>query len=159
MGAVALTATPRPDAMSRHRPARAPSNRQLKVGEELRHALAWVLERGDLADPALATTPITVTEVRASPDLRQATVFVVPLGGGDPTEVLAALKRARPLLRHEIARRVALKYVPDLSFAADTSFDTASHIDRLLHRPEVARDLGPHDPDDPDDPDDGPDGP
>ncbi|SDH38374.1 30S ribosome-binding factor RbfA [Roseospirillum parvum] len=127
--------------MSRHRPARAPSNRQLKVGEELRHALAWVLERGDLADPGLAQTPVTVTEVRASPDLRQATVFVVPLGGGDATEVLAALKRARPLLRHEIARRVVLKYVPDLSFAADTSFDTAAHIDHLLHRPEVARDL------------------
>lgn len=118
-----------------------PTQRQRRVGEELRHALAWVLERGDLRDPILSSTPVTVTEVRASPDLRNATVFITPLGGGDPKEVLAALGRAAPFLRHEIARRVELRVVPRLVFQPDTTFDELSHIDRLLHQPEVVRDL------------------
>ena len=125
----------------KRREAKSPSQRQLKVGEELRHALAWVLERGELRDPGLAGTPVTITEVSASPDLRRATVFVTPLGGGDPTPVLEALKRAEPFLRQRIAKTVHLRHVPKLSFQADRSFDTAQQIDDLLHRPEVARDL------------------
>lgn len=126
--------------MSRGR-LKAPTQRQKRVGEELRHALAWVLERGDMRDPVLASTPVTVTEVRASPDLRNATVYITPLGGGDATEVLSALGRAAPFLRHEIARRVELRVVPRLSFQADTTFDEFSHIDQILHSPEVVRDL------------------
>ncbi len=119
----------------------APTQRQLRVGEELRHALAWALERGDLRDPALAHTPVTVTEVRVSPDLRNATAFIVPLGGGDAGEVLAALRRARAYLRKRVADNVQLKYVPDLGFQEDDSFDAASRIDELLHDPRVAQDL------------------
>lgn len=117
--------------------------RQLRVGEELRHALAWTLEEGNIRDPALAQHAVTVTEVSVSPDLRNATVFVVPLGGGQQAQadVLAGLTRVKPFLRHRIADRVRLRYVPDLTFAADSSFDTADRIETLLHSPEVARDL------------------
>lgn len=123
--------------------ARAPSQRQLKVGEELRHALAWMLERGEIHDPAVAETLLTVTEVSVSPDLKNATAYVVPLGGGDADmkDVLAGLRRAAPFLRKRMAERVRLRYAPKLSFSADTSFDNAGRIDTLLHRPEVARDL------------------
>ncbi len=120
---------------------RPPSQRQLRVGEELRHAVAQILERGDIRDPDVAGRPVTVTEVSVSPDLRNATVFVVPLGGGDPAPLLAGLKRARPYLRHEVARLIQLRLVPDLSFAADISFDQASRIEALLHSPEVLRDV------------------
>lgn len=126
-----------------HVSARAPGQRQLRVGEELRHALAWTLERGDIRDPALAGRPVTVTEVRVSPDLRNATVYVVPLGGGEAAEAetLEGFKRVKPFLRHELARRVKLRHVPDLSFALDDTFDAADRIDALLHSPDVARDL------------------
>lgn len=128
--------------MSRgHKP---PSQRQLRVGEELRHAVAAVIERGDFRDPDLQGRAITVTEVRVSPDLRAATVFVVPLGGGEVASILAGLKRAKAYLRHEIARAVDLRTVPDLWFQADTSFDEASRIDRLLNSPQVRRDLDAH---------------
>ena len=120
---------------------RAPSQRQLRVGEELRHALAWILERGDLRDPALAGISVTVTEVRASPDLRTAVVFVTPLGGGDADAVVATLTHARAFLRRKIAGTVKLRNVPQLIFRADGSFDEASRILRLLSDPEVARDL------------------
>lgn len=120
---------------------RAPSQRQLRVGEELRHAIATILERGDIRDPDVAGRPVTVTEVTVSPDLRNATVFVVPLGGGDVGSLLAGLKRVRPYLRHEVARTVQLRLVPDFSFRADTTFDNAGRIEALLHSPEVARDL------------------
>jgi len=115
----------------------------LRIGEELRHALAWILERGDIRDPALAERPVTVTEVRVSPDLRNATVFVVPLGGGDTavTDVLDGFKRVKSFLRHELARKVKLRYVPDLSFAVDDTFDAADRIEEILHSPDVARDL------------------
>lgn len=119
-----------------------PSQRQLRVGEELRHVIAQILERGEIRDPDVAGKPVTVTEVRISPDLRNATVFVVPLGGGDATQVIKGLKRAKPYLRHEIAKTVDLRTVPDLFFEPDLSFDEASKIDALLRRPEVARDLG-----------------
>ena len=110
----------------------AASQRQLRVGEELRHALAWLLERGDIRDPGLQGMTITVSEVQVSPDLRNATAFIVPLGGSDPAPVLAALNRARPFLRRCIARAVRLQFTPNLSFEADTSFDRASRIDSLL---------------------------
>jgi len=122
-----------------------PSQRQLRVGEELRHIIAAIIERGDIRDPDLAGRAITVTEVRVSPDLKNATIFVVPLGGGEVGPILKGLKRARPFLRHEVARQVDLRVVPDLFFEADTSFDEASKIDALLRSPEVARDLGAND--------------
>ncbi len=109
-----------------------PSQRQLRIGEELRHALAWIVERGDLRDPQLRPGRFTVTEVVASPDLRQATVFATPLGGGDPGPMLEALARARPFLRRRVAKSVTLKYMPDFSFKADDTFDTAGRIDQLL---------------------------
>jgi ribosome-binding factor A len=124
---------------------KAPSQRQLRVGEELRHALAWIIERGELRDPALAGVAITVTEVKVSPDLRRATAFVVRLGGGAMDEVLAALARARPFLRRQLAAAVKLRYAPDLEFATDTSFEQASRIETLLRDPAVARDLGGRD--------------
>lgn len=120
---------------------KAPSQRQLRVGEELRHVLAAALERGEVHDPVLSARAVTVTEVRVSPDLRNATVFVMPLGGGGEDEVLRALKRARPFLRHVVAQHVHLRYVPDLRFESDTSFDAAQRIERLLQRPEVRRDV------------------
>jgi ribosome-binding factor A len=129
--------------MMTRRVGKAPSQRQLRVGEELRHALAWLLERGDFRDPELAGHAVTVTEVRISPDLRNATVYVTPLGGGTAGPLLTALNRARPFLRRQVAARVRLKYVPTLNFEADTSFDRAERLERLLHEPAVARDLAP----------------
>jgi ribosome-binding factor A len=121
--------------------SKAPGQRQLRVGEELRHALAWIFERDTLRDPDLAGVRLTVTEVRPSPDLRHARVYVVPLGGGDSKTILAALQRVKPYLRREMARRIKLRFTPDLVFAADTTFEESDHIARLLHKPEVARDL------------------
>ena len=124
--------------------AKPPSQRQLKVGEEIRHALVWTLKRGEVHDPAVSTTPLTVTEVSVSPDLKNATVYVVALGRGssEMDETLLGLRRAGPFLRHCIAERVQLRYTPKLNFSVDTSFDNAGSIDKLLHLPEVARDLG-----------------
>jgi len=118
-----------------------PTQRQLRVGEELRHAIATVLERGEIRDPGVAGRNITVTEISVSPDLRNATVFIVPLGGGETKDLLAGLKRANPYLRHEVARMVELRAVPNFSFVSDTTFDVASRIDALLHSPEVLRDI------------------
>ncbi|MBK1664678.1 ribosome-binding factor A [Rhodospirillum rubrum] len=121
---------------------KAPTQRQLRVGEEIRHALAEVFERGTVRDPAVAGVALTVTEVRISPDLRNATVFLVRLGGGPLDEVLTGLRKARAFLRREVAIRIHTKFVPDLRFESDPSFDYAEYINGLLHRPEVARDLG-----------------
>jgi ribosome-binding factor A len=123
------------------RKRREPSQRQLRVGEELRHALARVLQRGELRDPALQNVAVTVTEVRVSPDLRNATAYVVPLAGREAAAVLEALTRTATYLRSQIAREVPLRFAPTLVFALDTSFDHASRIHELLHRPEVERDL------------------
>lgn len=112
--------------------AKAPSQRQLRVGEELRHALAWILERGEVRDPGLEGVMVTVTEVRVSPDLRNATAFVVPTGGGDAVPVVAALNRARSFLRRSVAHAVRLKFAPDLRFEADETFDQADRIEWLL---------------------------
>jgi ribosome-binding factor A len=115
----------------------------LRVGEELRHALAQLLRPGELRDPALREANITVTEVRLSPDLKNATAFVMPLAGGNADEIMAGLKRSAPFLKGRIARTVELRQVPNLVFAVDTAFDSAARIAGLLHRPEVERDLGP----------------
>jgi ribosome-binding factor A len=118
-----------------------PSQRQLRVGEEVRHALAMIFERGDFRDPELASAHVTVTEVRASADLKHMTVFVTPLGGGDAGPLLAALKRATPFLRGQVAKTVRTKYAPDLVFRADTTIDAAARIEALFHSPAVRRDL------------------
>lgn len=118
------------------------SPRSLRVGEEMRHALARIFEHG-LHDPALADVALTVTEVRVSPDLKHATVFVVPLSGSHAAEVMVGLKRAEGYLRRALAQAVKLRYAPALHFTLDTSFEHATQIDALLRRPEVARDLGP----------------
>ena len=118
-----------------------PSQRQLRVGEELRHAIAHILERGGIRDPDVAGRAVTVTEVTVSPDLRQATVYVVPLGGEGVKSLLEGLRRVRPFLRREVAHQTRLRVVPDFSFVADTAFDRAERIEALLHSPQVARDL------------------
>lgn len=123
------------------RQGKPPGQRQLRVGEEIRHALASIIERDEIRDPDIAGRSLTVTEVRVSPDLRNATAFVTPFGGGDARALLAGLKRARPFLRHELARMLDLRRVPDLFFEEDTSLDQASRIDALLRTPEVRRDL------------------
>jgi ribosome-binding factor A len=129
--------------MPRQRP-KAPGQRQLRVGEELRHVLAGIFERETFRDPALQDVRLTVTEVRPSPDLRHARVYIVPLGGSENMpKILEGLKRVKPFLRREVASRVQIKFIPDLIFAADTTFDEAEHISRLLHKPEVARDIWP----------------
>jgi ribosome-binding factor A len=128
--------------MATRRAGKDPSQRQLRVGEELRHALAEVLHRADFRDPELQSLNVTVTEVRISPDLRNATAFVTPLGGGDAADAVRALRRAAPFFRAQLAKAVKLRHVPTIGFEADTSFDYAFHIDRLLHDPEVQRDLG-----------------
>lgn len=121
--------------------AKEPSQRQLRVGEEIRHALSAVLSRGELRDPVLTNAVITVSEVRCSPDLKQATAFIMPLGGQNVDEITSALKRASSFLRGQVAREIRLKYTPNLHFRRDESFDEASRIDAILHRPEVQRDL------------------
>ena len=127
--------------MPRQRP-KAPGQRQLRIGEEIRHVLASILERETFRDPGLANVTVTVTEVRPSPDLRHARVYIVPLGGGDPKPVLEGLKRVKPFLRREMAGRLDLRFIPDLIFAADTTLADAERVSRLLHKPEVARHLG-----------------
>jgi len=126
---------------SKGRAGRSPTQRQLRVGEELRHLLAGILARHELRDPALHDATITVTEVRISPDLKNATAFVMPLGGAHVPEVLAALERGAGFMRGLIARAIDLRYVPALRFALDTTFDHASRIEALLHRPDVERDI------------------
>jgi ribosome-binding factor A len=125
------------------KPARGVSQRQLRAGEELRHALAKILREGQCRDPALENASITVSEVRMSPDLRNATAFVMPLAGANAAEIVAALKRCAPFLKGRLAREVALRYTPNLGFALDASFEQAERISALLMRPEVARDLQP----------------
>ena len=122
-------------------PEQGPSQRQLRVGEIIRHALAEVLTRGQMADPDLDGVVITVPEVRMSPDLKNATALVMPLGGRDTKKVMAALERSRKWFRGQIARRVNLKFAPDVRFRLDTRFDDDDAVTQMLHRPEVARDL------------------
>ena len=118
-----------------------PSQRQQRVAELVRHALAEVLQRGDIQDDVLTAHVITIPEVRMSPDLRLATAYVMPLGGRDERPVLDALTRNRKALRAEVARRVDLKFAPDLRFLRDETFDEAARIDALLRTEKVQRDL------------------
>lgn len=118
-----------------------PGTRQLRVGELLRHALVEVLRRDEVQDPAVSGISITVTEVTLSPDLRNATVFVEPLGGGDGQAVLEGLNRSAKFLAGRIARSVNLKYAPRLSFKRDQTFNHAQHIDGILRSDAVRRDL------------------
>ncbi len=119
----------------------APSQRALRVGELIRHAMSDMLTRGDVHDPVLEGHLITVPEVRMAPDLRMATVYVMPLGGRDIKEVIDALERNKRFLRGEIAHRVNLKFAPELRFRADERFDEAERIEKLLRTPAVRRDL------------------
>jgi ribosome-binding factor A len=123
------------------RPARTQGQRQLRVGEELRHLLAELLARGELRDPELQDRPVTVTEVSLSPDLKNATAYVVPLGGEHAVEIIAALRRSAPYLRRLLGRELHMRYTPQVRFELDTTFDNASKIAQLLHRPDVRRDL------------------
>lgn len=128
--------------MKRTHKAAGPSQRQLRAGELVRHALVDVLAREDLRDPDLAGVSVTVGEVRASPDLKHMTAFVAPLGGrGDSVKIVAALTRASGFLRSRLGRLVELRHTPQLHFVADASYAEAQHIGEVLARPEVARDL------------------
>jgi ribosome-binding factor A len=118
------------------------SPRQLRVGELIRHALADMLSRGDIHDPVVETHMITVPEVRMSADLRLATIYIMPLGGRDEKEVLTALENNKRYMRGEVARRVNLKFAPEIRFRIDERFDEAERIEKLLRTPAVQRDLG-----------------
>jgi ribosome-binding factor A len=118
------------------------SQRQLRVGELIRHELADMLSRGDIHDPVIEAHMITVPEVRMTPDLRVATVYIMPLGGRDAEPVRAALERNKRYIRGEISRRVNLKFAPEISFRTDDRFDEAERIEKLLRTPAVQRDLG-----------------
>jgi len=117
------------------------SQRQLRVGELVRHAFAEMLARGDVHDPVIEGHLITVPEVKMSPDLRLATIYVMPMGGRDANAVVAAFDKHKKYLRSEIAHRINLKFAPDIRFRVDERFDEAERIDRLLRSPEVKRDL------------------
>jgi ribosome-binding factor A len=130
--------------MPRHhqsKSSRGPSQRQLRVGELVRHTVADLLARGEVHDPVIEAHVITIPEVRMTADLRLATIYVMPLGGRAMESVLAAFNRNRRFLRGEIARRINLKFAPDIRFAIDERFDEAERIEKLLRTPAVRRDL------------------
>jgi ribosome-binding factor A len=129
--------------MPRHQPRSesSPSQRQLRVGELVRHVLADLLARGEVHDPVIQGHLITIPEVRMTADLRLATIYTMPLGGRDAEAVLAALNRNKRFLRGEIARRINLKFAPEIRFAIDQRFDEAERVERLLRTPAVRRDL------------------
>jgi ribosome-binding factor A len=131
--------------------SRPRSQRQLRVGEVIRHALVQLLDRGEANDPGLDGVSVTVTEVRVSPNLRNATAFVMPLGGTDSDEILESLNRASSFFRHRIAGEIDLRRLPTLSFEIDDSFDNAGKIDALLRNPVVAADIQAGDPEADDD--------
>ena len=129
-------------------PTRGPSQRMLRVGEQVRHALSETLQRGEILDPLIEQTVISVSEVRMSPDLKIATAFVSPLGVTEPQAVVEALNRHAKFVRGRVSSALRqMKYMPEFRFRLDTSFDNFQKINELLHSPEVARDLG-HDQDD-----------
>ena len=127
--------------MRRTETAEGRSVRLLRVGEQVRHVLSELLQRGDVHDDVLSTHLVSITEVRMSSDLRHATVFVKPLLGQDEDAVLTALRQNTAFLQREVARRVRMKYAAKLKFVADESFDEGTHIDRLLRSERVAQDL------------------
>lgn len=131
--------------MRRQETSEGRSVRLLRVGEQVRHVLSELLQRGEVHDPVLQSHLVSVTEVRMSPDLRHATVFVKPLLGEDEETVLKALRQNTAFLQREVAQRVRTKYAARLKFLADESFDEGSHIDRILRSDHVAQDLEPGD--------------
>jgi len=133
-----------------------PSQRQLRVGEEIRHVLSGIFGRGEFRDPDLATAQITVTEVRIGPDLKRATAYISRLGRSDAELLVPALERATPYLRGQVAKALRLRIAPDLTFTPDQALDYAMKIDELMHRPEIARDLESNQPEADDEPDDEP---
>lgn len=122
-----------------------PTQRQLRAGELIRHALVEVLREEEIADEALAGVSVTVSEVRMSPDLKHAVCFVEPLGGGDYAPVIAALNRHAKFLRGRLGRHIDMKFTPDLKFLHDESFDAAQRMNRLFDDPKVRQDLDPED--------------
>jgi ribosome-binding factor A len=120
---------------------KGPTQRQLRAGELVRHALVEILQREDLREPALKGVSITISEVRMTPDLQHATAFATPLGGANAAEAIAALNRSAAYLRGLLGRRIEMRYTPSLKFLADESFDQAQRVEELLARPDVARDL------------------
>jgi ribosome-binding factor A len=136
----AFVMRPAPSSRGGH----APSQRQLRVGELIRHALADILQRGEVHDPGLEGMVVTVPEVRLTPDLKLATIFLMPLGGKGADTVVATFERHKRFLRGEIGHRINLRYAPDLRFELDRSFGEGDKIDALLRKPEVKRDLGDH---------------
>jgi ribosome-binding factor A len=126
---------------ARDKGPKAPSQRQLKVGELIRHALAEIFSRGDVMDDVIARHSLTVPEVRMTPDLKLATCYVIPLGGGEADEVVAHLEKHKRFLRGGVSKRVNLRFMPELRFRVDTSFEESARIDELLASPQVARDL------------------
>jgi ribosome-binding factor A len=135
--------------MPRHHPYRtpekAPSQRQLRAGELIRHALAEILARGEVHDPVIENHVITVPEVRMTPDLRLATIYVMPLAGRDAGEVVAAFERNKRFLRGGLAHRVNMKFAPEIRFRIDERFEEAERIAKLLRTPDVQRDLDKND--------------
>jgi ribosome-binding factor A len=121
--------------------SKGPSQRQLRVGEMLRHALSEILRERHIRDPELEGVSVTVTQIKPSPDMRHATVFVQPLGGANAAKIVDALNRHRGYLRGELGREIALKFTPELRFVEDTSFAQAERIQQILHSDRVARDL------------------
>ena len=121
--------------------SRAPSQRQLRVGELIRHELAGVFTRGETGDPALERIGVTVVEVAVSPDLRIATAYVRPFAHGTGEELLKAIERNRKYIRGLISPRLRMKFMPELRFRLDTTIDYAAHVDELLQDPSVRRDL------------------
>jgi ribosome-binding factor A len=135
--------------MPRHRPSprdHGPSQRQLRVGESLRHALSQILSRGEIRDPDLDGVSVTVTQVKPSPDMRHALVFCEPLGGRNARKVIDALNRHRGFIRGLMGRMIALKFTPELRFEEDTSFAEAEKIETILKSARVQRDLKAQDP-------------
>ena len=123
------------------KPTNGPSQRQLRVAEEIRHVLSGIFERGDFRNPELAEARITVTEVRIGPDLKRATAFFSRLGRSDAEALVLALVLAAPYLRGQVAKALRLRVAPELTFTPDHALDYAMKIDELMHRPEIARDL------------------
>ena len=133
---------PKRSARVGDRPSAGPSQRQLRVGELVRHKLAEMLSRGEIHDDVLARHVVSIPEVRMSPDLKLATVYVMPLGGEDVRPVLDALERHKRYIRGEVAHAVNMKYAPDLRFRFDETFDEGARIDALLSSPKVRQDTG-----------------
>jgi ribosome-binding factor A len=127
-------------------PPQGPTQRQLRAGELTRHALVEILREQEINDPDLTGVSVTITEVRMSPDLRNATVFVEPLGGDQADVVVKALNRHHKFLRGRLGHAIDMKFTPALKFLHDESFDAAARINRLFDDPRVAQDLAPHEP-------------